>query len=71
MTNYIYFKKKRLIIYIFMIKILFNFKCIYMYELMHVLYASFFLIIWLIIYIFIIKIVFNFNYTLTFVWVIC
>ena len=41
MTNYIYLKK-RLIIYIFMIKILFNFKCIYMYELMHVLYASFF-----------------------------
>ena len=45
MTNYIYFKKKRLTIYIFMIKILFNFKCIYMYALMHVLYAFFFFLI--------------------------
>ena len=43
-----------------MIKIVFNFKSIYTYALIHVLNAIF-LIICLIIYIFIIKIVFNFK----------
>ena len=67
MTNYVYFKKNLLIIYIFMIKIVFNFKCIYVCACV----TCFFKIIWLIIYIFIIKFVFNFKYINAFVWVTC
>ena len=40
MTNYVYFKNNNLTNYLyFKIKIVFNFKCIYMYVCMHVLYA--------------------------------
>ena len=38
-----------------MIKVVFNFKCIGTYALMHVLHAFFFLIICLVIYVFIVK----------------
>ena len=58
-----------LIIYIFMIKIVFNFEYIYTYALMHV--HAIFLIIWLIIYIFIIKFVFNFKCIHVFTWITC
>ena len=51
-------------------KIVFNFKFIYMYALMHVA-CYFFLIISLIIYIFIIKIVFKFKCIHAFAWVTC
>ena len=57
MTNYLYF----------MIKIVFNFKCIYMYAWMHVLNALKKIIL-LIIYIFIIKILFNFKYIHAYAW---
>ena len=60
MTNYVCFflKKKKLTNYLhFYDKIVFNFKCIYMYACV----AYYFLkIIWLIIYILILKIVFKF-----------
>ena len=60
-----------LIIYIFMIKIIFNFKRNYIYALMHALHAIFLIIIWLIIYIFIIKIVFYFKYIHASAWGTC
>ena len=53
-----------------MMKIVFNFKFIYMDALMHVA-CYFFLIISLIIYIFIIKIVFKFKCIHAFAWVTC
>ena len=67
MTNYVYFKKKLTNYLYFMIKIVFNFKCIYMYAWMYVLHALKKLI-WLIIYIFIINVLFNFKYFHTFAW---